>query len=259
MRKLIVVTTVLFSSILALAATTNKIKRTRPPRRPPSSFGGIVEKEYSGKVLRIFNTQKYLSHNKLATCVKDMRWKSLLPFEASLAALPKDECLMKFATSLIGTNDTAAAVLIVEDEKYPIMLGALEKRWTILNISPLKVDNPSLNVFEKRFAKVLWIAVSRTLGAGYSSFKPCVMQPFTTVTELDNNPAVIPCPEPFNKMINTAKAYGIDMIKIASYRAACQEGWAPAPTNDIQKAIWDKVRATPKNPMKIEFDPKKGR
>ena len=44
-----------------------------------------------------------------------------------------------------------------------------------------------------------------------------------------------------------------------TYKEACEEGWAPAPTNEIQKAIWDKVRATPKNPMKIEFDPKKGR
>ena len=34
---------------------------------------------------------------------------------------------------------------------------------------------------------------------------------------------------------------------------------APAPTNEFQKAVWDKVHAIPQNPMKIEFDPKKGR
>ena len=43
------------------------------------------------------------------------------------------------------------------------------------------------------------------------------------------------------------------------YSAAVQEGWAPTPTDTVQKAIWDKVNATPKTPMKIEFDPKKGR
>ena len=45
---------------------------------------------------------------------------------------------------------------------------------------------------------------------------------------------------------------------MSTYKKACQEGWVSAPTNDIQKAIWDKVHAAPKNPMKIEFDSKKG-
>ena len=44
-----------------------------------------------------------------------------------------------------------------------------------------------------------------------------------------------------------------------TYKKACEEGWAPAPTNEFQKAIWEKVHAAPKNPMKIKFDPKKGR
>ena len=54
-------------------------------------------------------------------------------------------------------------------------------------------------------------------------------------------------------------AAGVTPLRRTIYRRACQEGWAPAPTNDVQKAIWDKVHAIPKTPMKIEFDPKKGR
>ena len=52
---------------------------------------------------------------------------------------------------------------------------------------------------------------------------------------------------------------GVYPKRYVTYRAACIRGWAPAPTNAAQKAVWDKVRAIPKNPMKIEFDPKKGR
>ena len=44
-----------------------------------------------------------------------------------------------------------------------------------------------------------------------------------------------------------------------TYREACRKGIAPAPTNEYQKAIWEKEHAVPKNPMKIEFDPKKGK
>jgi hypothetical protein len=52
---------------------------------------------------------------------------------------------------------------------------------------------------------------------------------------------------------------GVKPAHIRTYKQACKEGWAPAPTNEYQKAIWDKVHEPPATPMKIEFDPKKGR
>jgi hypothetical protein len=55
------------------------------------------------------------------------------------------------------------------------------------------------------------------------------------------------------------QALGMASERKVPYVKACKEGWAPAPTNEFQKAIWDKVHSTPKNPMKIEFDPKKGK
>ena len=60
-------------------------------------------------------------------------------------------------------------------------------------------------------------------------------------------------------MIMSATALGAYVKRRTSYQKACEEGWAPLPTNDVQKAIWDKVHAVPKNPMKIEFDPKQGK
>ena len=38
-----------------------------------------------------------------------------------------------------------------------------------------------------------------------------------------------------------------------TYDRACQEGWAPAPTNDVQKAIWDEVHEMPTEPIKIKY------
>ena len=40
-----------------------------------------------------------------------------------------------------------------------------------------------------------------------------------------------------------AKAYGIPFVRRVPYLMAVRQGWAPAPTNDIQKAIWEKVKA----------------
>ena len=64
-------------------------------------------------------------------------------------------------------------------------------------------------------------------------------------------------PDVFPRMLHYIGALGIRPVVQATYKKACQEGWAPAPTNDVQKAIWEKVHAIPDKPITIEFDPKK--
>jgi hypothetical protein len=53
------------------------------------------------------------------------------------------------------------------------------------------------------------------------------------------------------------KPLGVLPAQRATYLKACEEGWAPAPTNDVQKAIWDKVHAMPTEPIKIKPETKK--
>jgi len=52
-------------------------------------------------------------------------------------------------------------------------------------------------------------------------------------------------------------AAGVTPMKRTIYQRACQEGWVPPLTNDVQRAIWAKVHAIPDKPITIEFDPKK--
>ena len=51
----------------------------------------------------------------------------------------------------------------------------------------------------------------------------------------------------------TLPYYGVMPWKVATYKKACREGWAPAPTNEYQQAIWDKVHAIPTDPIKIKY------
>ena len=53
--------------------------------------------------------------------------------------------------------------------------------------------------------------------------------------------------------------YGITPWYQTTYHKAVEEGWAPAPTNEYQKAIWDKVHAMPTAPIKIKPETKKVR
>lgn len=252
--------TVLALAGLALAAFAQEATTPRPRRTRPASFsrptGGIVEKPATGKVLRIADTQKVLPAEKVAEIVLEMRRTALLPFEVVAAEKKSGACPMAMADELVKAEGVGAGVVVVEDEKLPWMLVAPESRWTVLNVAPLKADAPDAAKYEKRFQKVLWCAVARTLGAGYSSYAGCVLTPFATLAELDAVPVSRPCPEPFNKMIDTGARYGIQTITIASYRTACQKGWAPPPANDEQRKIWDEVRADrergPTNPILIK-------
>ena len=40
-----------------------------------------------------------------------------------------------------------------------------------------------------------------------------------------------------------SKPLNVPPLRKAQYIVAAREGWAPAPTNDIQKAVWDRVMA----------------
>ncbi len=49
-------------------------------------------------------------------------------------------------------------------------------------------------------------------------------------------------PQIMGTMLNQAKAHGIPFARRTTYKQAVKEGWAPAPTNDIQRAVWDSVK-----------------
>ena len=55
--------------------------------------------------------------------------------------------------------------------------------------------------------------------------------------------------------IPAASRLGIQTISYASYRKAVEEGWAPAPTNDVQRTIMQEIDSAkergPVNGLKI--------
>lgn len=44
-------------------------------------------------------------------------------------------------------------------------------------------------------------------------------------------------------VIRTLTNRGMTQRRKTSYKKACREGWAPAPTNDFQRAVWQAVQA----------------
>ena len=130
-------------------------------------------------------------------------------------------------------------------------LVAVESGWGIINTSTLANDTQ----FSKQLTRVFCL----TAGGANSPVKTSPMQ--TVVKSSDLNQLLTDgfTFDMASSINENLQALGMYPMRKVTYVKACQEGWAPAPTNQYQKAIWDKVHATPKNPMKIKFDPKKGR
>ena len=153
----------------------------------------------------------------------------------------------------------AAAIFLVESDVMPSLLVAPESDWAIVNVTPLAKDGPDEAKFRMRLEKEIWRAFGFLCGAAYSNSQSCVMNPVEDIEDLDLLRGKYICPEPQVSIRKQLTKIGVKPYYRTTYLAACREGWAPQPTNEFQKAIWEKAHALPKNPMKIEFDPKKGK
>ncbi len=221
---------------------------TRRPARLVRPSGGLVEKTHGGPILRVVDAQDALPHGQVAAAAVSVRRLSRLPLVAEEARAPGGEEAWRTAQGLARAKGTVAAVLVVDDAELPFLVASPDGRWTILNVAALAGDAAKAPA---RLERLVWGAASLALGAG-------VPAPFASLAELDAAPAV-PGPAAHNALVDAARARGVGLIALATYRRACEEGWAPAPTNDVQRAIWNQVHAIPDRPMTIEFDPKRDR
>ena len=103
-----------------------------------------------------------------------------------------------------------------------------------------------------RGRKVFARAMTLTMGSPYSDNIASPMQTVNGLEALDrmavDSVFIMDC----NAMLGHLGRLGVTQDRYTTYRRACQEGWAAAPTNKWQQAVWDEVRALPKKPLKLE-------
>ena len=230
---------------LSLAADNGAQQARKRKGGIPS--GGYIELVNKGKVLQVINLDEACPPKVFDKVVADVGKVLHFPF-ATEAKNKKGK-----------VDDKAAArVVVVSRDGQPVLLCAPEEGWGEVNIKPLMADDPKEFILQRRIEKEVLRALGYALGCGNSSVTPCVMSNVGSLEDLDSLQMLMG-PESLGKTLHNAGKRGCEPRKYVSYRKACQEGWAPAPTNDVQKAIWDQVHTIPTTPMKIEFDPKKGR
>ena len=150
-----------------------------------------------------------------------------------------------------------ATVFVIDDPKMPTLLTAPEDKWVVVSVSKLKTDKEAF--FAARVKKETSRGFAFLTCGGGSMYPGNIGSGVSGVADLDKIVDFRFPNDMSNRCRNYMKPFGITPGFMTTYLSACIHGWAPAPTNDYQKAIWEKEHAIPKNPMKIEFDPKKGR
>jgi len=163
------------------------------------------------------------------------------------------------AASFVKEYNAQAVVFIVDDDKLPMTLLASEERWACVNEAKLISSSVTRDVLCRRLSILFSRQCYRLLGSDATRSPDTCLYPIFTIRDIDDIKGFEISAWAQMSINDSMRRIGFEPEEYGTYQDACEAGLAPTPTNDVQKAIWDKVHAPPKNPMKIEFDPKKGR
>ena len=216
--------------------------------------GGLIEKPGSstGRIVFI-NTQSEMDAANIHDAIK-----SLGDIIAKYPVFVESDSPDKPAVLKTKHSADVAVVIVAEDDD-PALLSAPEENWAVVNVrnlaKGLKSDAAKAKFFNSRCRKEIMRGFACAAGGIGSSFPGNIMN-IRKVPDLDLCDEFIP----FDK-VSVLKMHlkdnGVTPSRFATYRIACREGWAPEPTNEVQKAIWDKIHEMPSEPIKIKPETKK--
>ena len=251
--KLIAFAVLAWTAVSAFADNGAAPADETPEQRHYRRRGGDIERPNSFKGRVVFvDTQSRVAFTNVALAAGTLKEATECNICAEKSSAGKPEDFMK-------SMNAAVVVVLVDDETTPAMLVAPEDHWGVVNVAKLVGDLPTQKAKDRfigsRTTKELIRAFSLLCGGGSSQF-PGNMMNATSLRKLDTTVDTIPV-DMVNYYQEYLKTLGVTTREVTSYKTACKEGWAPAPTNDVQKAIWDKVHAMPSAPIKIKPETKK--
>ena len=165
-----------------------------------------------------------------------------------------------YAVAQKAKSDQTPCVIIFHEQKEEPGLAVYPEE-AIACINVTKYAGGDAEVFENRLQKEVFRAFGMALGGYQIPRMACVMEPAYSVAALDAIRCTTLAPIRFNGILKSAGQLNVPILRPVPYVTAVREGWAPAPTNEYQKAIWEKVKADkergPTNPITIKPPSKK--
>lgn len=229
------------------------------PNIPPvvmQRIGGFLERPNTSKAKVIFvNAQKIVGEEDLKAAVSTL----LTNVRGRIELVPGADITLDNASEKLKAIENArAGIFLVENPKanYTVLI-APENSWAVINVSALAADNAAPAYVKARTCKEM-VRTFLSLCGGYdSTYDNSLMGPVRKVSDLDKFMDFRPPMDVVGRSRKYLAKIGIDTRPKVTYLQAVKEGWAPAPTNAVQQAIWDKVHALPTEPIKIKPETKK--
>ncbi len=204
--------------------------------------GGIIQSPAKGPAILFLNTQKKVPSAVIREPVAQLEKILRLPFV--LRDQPAEEPVAE-AVKALGDPQVAAVIVIGDSASSPSLLLAPENRWALVNVAALGGSGVSAEQLADRVQKETVRAFGMLMGAAYTTQEGCVLKPVLKPEDLDALKAKYLGMETLSKISSQAQRLGVQPSRTTTYRKAVESGWAPAPTNDVQRAIWQKLGKTP--------------
>ncbi len=257
MKKAVFLVVATFTAISVLAAPTPaKRKQLTPEERENrrqmmlKRTGGLIHLPGTGAI-GVFNSQKVVAKEKISA-----NSKMLSNMLRGITINEKDELFsLASAADTMKKENVAAAVFIVDNPALPMSLVAIESNWGVVNVAHLKADNPDEAKMTSRFRKEFVRITSIVFSAVLSQYKNSTLLTANSAQDLDKIIGENYSFDSLNGMLRHLNDLGVKPGTVTTYRKACMEGIAHAPTNEYQKAIWESVKEektkAPSNPIRI--------
>lgn len=159
------------------------------------------------------------------------------------------------AEKKLGENVSMVVVVMNGGVSSPRMSVFPEDRIGFVN-----VDRVEPLLYEKKVIREIWRAIGFTGGAGYAPYRGCVMQPVFSDKEIAGLMGDVLQLMTLQSFRKFEDRFDMKRVRLVDYEVACYQGWAPTPTNEAQRIIWDAVKEDlsqePKKPILIEKKPR---
>jgi hypothetical protein len=217
--------------------TPEQLERKEESRR---RTGGLVldVRNQKGKVV-ILNGQCIVAEDAILSVAKELSDMLKIRVEvAKWAPTPLSE-----AGKGLSECDGNIKIVLSDMENQPALAIFPDELWAFVGVTAInggKVEKRLQNQIRRAFAYACGCGSDSGIMARID--KPAQLERFA---DTDLTYAAT------QSMLMYLSAAGVTPGRNVLYIRACKEGWAPAPTNEIQQAVWDKVHAMPTEPLKI--------
>ena len=253
----IVVTLSLLANADAATKKTVSVGRLSPEERKArheanrledmKSFGGYCVVPGSQKgCIRIVNAQKLVTEDAVEPIFKQLRGQ--FKYNASIVSgnavdantAPAEQKRLKADVAIFLVNDATSA--------NPLLI-APEGHWAIINVAKLAEGNPAPSFVASRVRKEIMRAFGYMTAA--SSAACPLLDPVKDVAELDGIGVERLPADVIMRQRKYLKAMSVSGRSEDTYENILILGYNVQPTNEYQKAIWDKVHQLPTKPLPL--------